>query len=72
MNKKYNRKCFIRSTGKNELKIFHLIDFSNFEMLEMFFSNQEDAIIYAKKNLIEIVHYQESNDETKKLDSLLS
>ena len=72
MKKIYSRKCFIRCTGKNELKIFHLIDYSNFEMLDIFFSTQKDAISYANKNSIDIVHYQDTNNETNNSESILA
>ena len=59
MKVKNIRKCFIRSTGKQETQIFQLIDYVTFNLIDMFFSTELDAIKYADKNSIEIVQYDE-------------
>lgn len=58
MNKEY----FIRTTGKEELKTYHLISLNNFDMLETFFNSELEAIQYAEKNSLTIVDYKETFD----------
>lgn len=58
MNKEY----FIRTTGKGELKTYHLISLNNFDMLETFFNSELEAIQYAEKNSLTIVDYKETFD----------
>ena len=52
-------KYFIRTTGKNEFKTYHLISLDNFEMLDMFFNSKLEAKEYAKNNSLKIVDYKE-------------
>ncbi len=54
-----NKKYFIRTSGKGDFKIYQLISLENFEILNMFFQTNDDAIFYAKSNLLEIVDYKE-------------
>jgi len=57
-----NKTYFIRPSGKEEFKIYQLIEVENFEILDMFFQTEEDAKAFAKKKLLEIVNYQETFD----------
>jgi hypothetical protein len=49
------KKYFIRSAGKGEMKIYHLINLIDFSQLDIFFNSIEEIHIYAKKHLIDIV-----------------
>ncbi len=55
-------KYFIRTHGKDDFKIYQLISIENFEILDMFFQTEEAVTNFAKKNLIEIVNYQETEE----------
>ena len=57
---KANNSYFIRTKGKSEFKTYHLINEVTFEMLDAFFSSEEDAKEYANNNSIEIIEYIES------------
>ena len=50
---------FIRTTGIGDFKTYHLINFDNFSMIDMFFNTEEDAKIYAKKRKLKIKKYKE-------------
>lgn len=56
---KNKNKYFIRSKGKGEFKIYQLINVETFDMLDTFFSTEDDAKEFAKKNALEIVEYIE-------------
>lgn len=51
-------KYFIRPSGKGEFLTFHLIESETFEMLDVFFNSEEDAIEYANKKSLLIVDYK--------------
>lgn len=51
------KEYFIRSSGKGEMKIYHLIDKIDFNIIDMFFQTKEDAEEYAKKHNLKIVEY---------------
>ena len=54
-----SKKYFIRTSGKGDFKTYQLISTENFEILDMFFQTNEDAISYAESKLLEIVDYNE-------------
>lgn len=54
-----NKEVFIRSSGKSEMKVYHLIDRVDFNQLDMFFQTKEDAQHYAQKHNLKIVDYQD-------------
>lgn len=51
---------FIRTMGKAEFKTYHLICLENFDMLDIFFNSELEAIQYAEKNSLKIVEYKET------------
>jgi hypothetical protein len=51
---------FIRTTGKNEFKTYHLICLDNFVMLDLFFSSELETRKYAEKHSLKIVDYKEN------------
>jgi len=53
------KKYFIRTTGKDELKIYHLINIKDFSQLDIFFNSIKEVEIYAKEHFIELVEYNE-------------
>lgn len=55
-----SNKYFIRTTGKDEFKTYHLINVVTFDMLDNFFNSERDAVEFANKASIEIVEYSES------------
>ena len=50
---------FIRKVGKGDFQIFHLINIETFNMLDIFFKTEDEAILYAKKNNLIITIYSE-------------
>lgn len=54
-----SKEYFIRSTGKAEMKIYHLIDTIDFSQLNIYFQTKEQAEQYAKKHQLKIVDYKE-------------
>jgi hypothetical protein len=53
------KKYFIRTTGKGELKIYHLINIKDFSQLDIFFNSIKEVEIYVKEHFIELVEYNE-------------
>lgn len=54
---------FIRKVGKGEFQIYHLINIETFNMLDIFFETEEEAVLYAKKNNLIITTYSELLEE---------
>ena len=54
---------FIRKVGKGDLQIYHLINIETFNMLDIFFETEDEAILYAKKNNLIITTYSEILEE---------
>jgi hypothetical protein len=50
---------FIRSSGKNEFKVYVLINKETFDQVDMFFQTEDDAREFAKKKDWKIVDYKE-------------
>lgn len=57
-------KYFIRPSGKGDFLTFHLIESETFEMLDVFFSSEEDALEYANKKSLLIVDYNDISINT--------
>ncbi len=57
---------FIRKVGKGDFQIYHLINIKTFNMLDIFFDTEEDAVLYAKKNNLIITTYSEILEENAK------
>ena len=60
MKKSNNKNYFIRTKGKGEFKTYHLINNETFDMLDVFFNSEPEAIEYAKKESLNIVTYKET------------
>jgi len=56
------KQYFIRSKGKGEFKTFHLIEKGTYNMLDDFFSTEEEAIKFAKSKSLEIITYDDSTE----------
>ncbi len=54
---------FIRKVGKGDFQIYHLINIETFNILDIFFNLEEDAVLYAKKNNLIITTYSEILEE---------
>ena len=55
-----SKEYFIRSTtGRGEMKIYHLIDKIDFSQLDIYFQSREDTEQYAKKHELKIIEYKE-------------
>jgi hypothetical protein len=54
---------FIRKVGKGDFQIYHLINVETFDMLDIFFDTEEDAVLYAKNNDLVITTYSEILEE---------
>lgn len=52
-------KYFIRKVGKGEFEIYHLINIKTFDMLDIFFDTEDEAVLYAQKNGLIITTYTE-------------
>lgn len=50
---------FIRSSGRNEFKVYILIHKASFDKLDMFFQTEDDAKEFAKKNDLKVVDYKD-------------
>ncbi len=50
---------FIRKVGKGDFQIYHLINIETFDMLDVFFDSEDEAVLYAKKNDLTIITYTE-------------
>lgn len=50
---------FIRKVGKGDFQIYHLINIETFNMLDIFFETEDEAVLYAKKNNLIISTYSE-------------
>ena len=54
---------FIRKVGKGDFQICHLINIETFNMLDIFFETEDEAVLYAKKNNLVITTYSEILEE---------
>ena len=54
---------FIRKVGKGDFQIYHLINIETFNMLDIFFETEDEAVLYAKKNNLVITTYSEILEE---------
>jgi hypothetical protein len=50
---------FIRKVGKGDFQIYQLINIETFNMLDIFFETEDEAVLYAKKNNLVITTYTE-------------
>ena len=51
---------FIRTKGKAEFKTVHLINVEKFDMLDVFFNTEVEAINYCTKHSFKIVEFAET------------
>lgn len=54
---------FIRKVGKGDFQIYNLINVVTFDMLDIFFETEDEAVLYAKKNNFIITTYSEILEE---------
>lgn len=55
-----SKKYFIKTKGKAEFRTYHLINVETFDMLDIYFSSENEVEEYVYKNSIEIVEYVET------------
>jgi len=51
---------FIRTSGKGDFKIVNLINRSTFALVDVFFTSEEEARLFADKRNLRIVDYNEN------------
>ena len=51
---------FIRTSGKGDFKVANLINRSTFDLVDAFFSSEEEARLFAAKRNLRIVDYTDS------------
>jgi hypothetical protein len=57
---KKGKSFFIRAAGKGDFKVFNLISREEFALLDVFFSSEEEARLFADKRNLRIVDYNEN------------
>jgi hypothetical protein len=57
---KKGESVFIRTSGKGDFKIVNLISRATFALVEVFFSSEEEARLFADKRKLRIVDYDEN------------
>jgi len=58
-NVKEFKKYFVRTTGKGEMKTYHLINVKDFSQLDIFFNSEQEIYKYVKEHFLEIVEFNE-------------
>jgi hypothetical protein len=51
---------FLRTSGKGDFKVVNLINGSTFDLVDAFFSSEEEARLFAAKRNLRIVDFDES------------
>ena len=51
---------FIRTSGKGDFKVVNLINRSTFDLVDAFFTSEEEARVFAAKRNLRIVDYTDS------------
>jgi len=54
------KEYFIRASGRDDFKTYHLINANDFSLIDMFFTTELEAKNYAQKHSLDVVEFNEA------------